>query len=133
MNPNPSSPELIRALGRAVLLDLSAWLGDWPGPVPHDVPYVLEAIREVHGGRSRLARYLPPELFRRWDAALGPVLAGGRTVDLRLEALSFEPAGPEMGRLEFTDVTGGASRRWRLDLRVDPARQVVLDAWFTPA
>lgn len=126
-----SSPPPAWSLGRAVLLDLCAWLGDWPGPVPRDVPYALETIREVQGGRSRLARYLPPELFRRWDATLGQVMAGGGTVDLRLDAMSFQPAGADGGRIEFTDITGGASRRWRLELRIDPARNAVLDAWFT--
>ena len=129
MSSSPS--QLIWGLGRALLLDLSAWLGAWPGPVPAQVPYQLEGIRNLQGGRSRLAVYLPPELMRRWDAALGPLLAGGGTVDVRLDALSFEPATPDGGRIDFTDITGGAARRWRLELRVDADHERILDAWFT--
>lgn len=131
-NPTPpGSAAPVGELGRAILLDLCAWLGAWPGPVPAQVPYPLEPVRGVQGGHARLERYLPPELLRRWEAALSPLLAGGATVDVRLDALSFQAAAPDSGRVEFTDITGGATRRWRLEIRVDPARGVVRDAWFT--
>lgn len=129
--PPPGAPAPVGELGRAILLDLCAWLGAWPGPVPADVSYALEPVRSVQGGHARLARYLPAELLRRWEAALGPLLAGGGTVDVRLDALSFESRRPDSGRVEFTDITGGATRRWRLEIRVDPARGLVRDAWFT--
>lgn len=125
------SPVLMDGLGRALLLDLTAWLGAWPGPVPAQVPYAPAAIRGVDGGRSRLARYLPPELLRRWDAALSPLLAGGRTIDVRLMALTFERTDVDSGRIEFTDVSGGAARRWRLEIRIDHDRGLIQDAWFT--
>lgn len=125
------SPGLITGLCRALLLDLSAWLGAWPGPVPPEVPYALETLRGVSGGRARLARYLPPELLQRWEAALGPVLAGGGTVDVRLDGLSVQATGPGAGQVDFTDLTGGGARRWRLELRADTTRGAVLDAWFT--
>lgn len=118
-------------LGRSLLLDVCAWLGAWPGPVPAQVPYPLEEVRGIEGGHARLAAYLPPELMRRWEAALGPLLAGGGTVDVRLDALSFEAAGPNAARLEFTDITEGAARRWRLEIKVDPERPAVRNAWFT--
>lgn len=130
-SPPHGSPTSSGDVGRALLLDLCAWLGAWPGPVPAEVPYALEAIRGVEGGHARLALYLPPELLQRWDAALSPLLAGGRTVDVRLDALSFEATAPDSGRIEFTDITGGADRHWRLELRVDAAAGRVLDAWFT--
>lgn len=125
--PGPPSP--VGELGRAILLDLCAWLGAWPGPVPADVPYALATVRAVQGGHARLERYLPAELLRRWEAALGPLLAGGGTVDVRLDALSFEATGAGSGRVEFTDITGGAARRWRLEIRT--AGGSVRDAWFT--
>ncbi len=132
MDEPPSRPPApIGELGRSMLLDLCAWLGAWPGAVPAEVPYALQPVRAVQGGRSRLERYLPPELLWRWEAALGPLLAGGGTVDVRLDSLSFEVTGSDSGRVEFTDITGGAARRWRLEVRVDPARGVVRDAWFT--
>lgn len=131
MNPTqPGPPMAAGELGRAILLDLCAWLGAWPGPVPAQVPYPLETVRGVQGGHSRLERYLPPELLRRWEAALGPLVAGGGTVDVRLDALSFQATAPDSGRVDFTDITGGAARRWRLEIRVDPARGLVRDAWF---
>lgn len=131
-NPPPPRPPLAAGeLGRAILLDLCAWLGAWPGPVPADVPYPLEPVRSLQGGHSRLERYLPLELLRRWEAALSPLLAGGGTVDVRLDALSVTATGPDSGRVEFTDITGGAARRWRLEIRFDPARGLVRNAWFT--
>lgn len=129
--PPPGAAAPADELGRAILLDLSAWLGAWPGPVPAGVSYALEPVRGVEGGRARLARYLPPELLRRWEAALGPLLAGGGTVDVRLDALFFEASGTDGGRVEFTDITGGAARRWRLEIRTDAERRLVRDAWFT--
>ena len=131
MQPYTGSPALVDELGRALLLDLCAWLGAWPGPVPAEVPYAPAAIRDLTGGHARLARYLPSELLRRWDAALSPLLAGGRTVDVRLASLTFEPTAPDGGRIEFTDITGGAARRWRLEIRINHRRGLVRDAWFT--
>jgi hypothetical protein len=81
-------PALVDRLARALLLDLCAWLGAWPGPVPAEVPYGAPAIRGVEGGHARLARYLPPELLRRWDAALSPLVAGGQSVDMHLGSLT---------------------------------------------
>lgn len=127
---HPGSPDLVDELGRALLLDLCAWLGAWPGPVPAEVPYATAAIRGVEGGHTRLERYLASELLRSWDAALRPLLAGGHTVDVRLSSLRFEPTAPDGGRIDFTDITGGASRRWRLEIRIDPDRGLIRDAWF---
>ncbi len=124
------SAVLVDGLGRALLLDLCAWLGAWPGPVPPEVPYAPASGRGVDGGRSRLARYLPPELLRRWDAALSPLLAGGQMIDVRLSSLTFEPTAGDGGRIEFTDATAGAAQRWRLEIRVDPDRGLIRDAWF---
>jgi hypothetical protein len=98
--------------------------------VPAEVPYAPAAIRGVDGGHSRLARYLPPELLHRWDAALSPLLAGGQTLDVRLSSLTFEPTCRDGGRIEFTDITGDAARRWRLEIRVDHQRGLIRDAWF---
>ena len=125
------SAGLVDELGRALLLDLCAWLGAWPGPVPSEVPYAPRALRGIDGGHARLARYLPPELLRRWEAALSPLLAGGQTVDVRLTSLTFERTASDSGRIEFTDVTGGANRRWRMEIQVDHERLLVRDAWFT--
>lgn len=128
--PGPWAP--VRELGRAMLLDLCAWLGAWPGGVPADVPYPLESVRAVQGGHARLEQYLPPELLRRWKAALGPLLAGGATVDVRLDTLSIEATAPGRGHVVFTELSGGTARRWRLELVADPVTNLVRDAWFTP-
>lgn len=124
-------PALVDQLARALLLDLCAWLGAWPGPVPAEVPYGAAAIRGVEGGRARLAHYLAPELLRRWDASLSPLVAGGQTVDVHLGSLTFEPTAPDAGRVAFTDITGGADRRWRLEVRIDRGHGLIRDAWFT--
>lgn len=129
--PHPDSPIPADELGRALLLDLCAWLGAWPGPVPADVAYAPAAIRSVEGGQSRLARYLPPELLRRWNAALSPLLAGGQTVDVRLSSFTFQPTARGSGRIDFTHATGHDVRRWRLEIRVDHDRELIRDAWFT--
>lgn len=137
-HPHPG----VREVGIAFLVDLTAWLGRWQGPVPSHVEYPLEPLRDIDDAALRLGRYVAPEVFDRWRQALQPFFEAGAdfVVEVADVVIEPDPSGAPCCDIRFRDQSHAREldasvrqpRRWHLRLWVEPDGRHVLDARLRP-